>query len=666
MKPKSILRLLCILMLSNAATGTFSQTTAFTYQGRLNDRGAAANGDYDLRFVIYDAPTEGNAVGSPITTAPVGVTNGLFTVTLDFGAGIFDGSARWLELGVRTNGNTESHVILSPRQPLTSAPYAVRAVTAGTAASVSGMVPAAQITGSVPASQIGAGTISSAVMFDNPGNLFNGVFAGNGAGLNQLALQSFTNFPPSLIPLLNPPLLNGATNYAVGNNPHAVLAADVNADGKPDLITADQNTGTLTVLTNAGKGTFLLAASPTVGNQPLGVAAGDVNGDGRVDLISANYGGNSLTILANNGNGTFGTPATLSVGVHPYSVVAADLNGDSTRDLVCANEGSGTLTVLTNNGSGMFTVASSPTVGSKPQFVIVADVDADGRPDLIAANHDSGTLTVLANSGNGTFGVKNSPAVGASPSSVTTLDVNADGKPDLVSANGYANTLTVLTNNGDGTFTVGATLSPGGNPQSVAAADVNGDGRPDLVSANLGDNTLTALINKGDGTFAPVASPAVGGAPISVVAADLNSDGRVDLVAANLTANSVSVLLARPDPLTLLATGNGAGLTNLSILAGNVTGTLAVGSIPDLDATKITSGTVSDARLSANVALLGTPQTFTAAKVFNNAGNVFNGTFIGDGGGADEFDRAPGRVGGGHAQRHGIGEHRGPQVRNGA
>lgn len=110
--------------------------TAFTYQGRLSDGGDPATGIYDLRFTIYDLATDGTAAGGPITNAPTAISNGLFTVTLGFGSGVFDGSARWLEIAVRTNGSSFTHTILTPRQPLTPAPYALFAPTAATANSV--------------------------------------------------------------------------------------------------------------------------------------------------------------------------------------------------------------------------------------------------------------------------------------------------------------------------------------------------------------------------------------------------------------------------------------------------------------------------------------------------------------------------------------------------
>src|SRR5688500_5175481 len=102
MKTKSILKLALVLWLSGA-TAAMAQGTAFTYQGRLIEAGSTVNGSYDLRFTPYDALAGGSAVSSAVTNAATPVSNGLFTVTLDFGAGVFTGAARWLEIGVRTN-----------------------------------------------------------------------------------------------------------------------------------------------------------------------------------------------------------------------------------------------------------------------------------------------------------------------------------------------------------------------------------------------------------------------------------------------------------------------------------------------------------------------------------------------------------------------------------
>src|SRR5207302_617891 len=98
-------------------------STGFTYQGRLLDGSNPANGQYDLRFTLFDALAAGNQVGSPITLTNQTVANGLFTVTLDFGTTAIRGEARWLGIAVQHNGG--GFITLAPRQPLTAAPYAL-------------------------------------------------------------------------------------------------------------------------------------------------------------------------------------------------------------------------------------------------------------------------------------------------------------------------------------------------------------------------------------------------------------------------------------------------------------------------------------------------------------------------------------------------------------
>jgi len=129
--------------------------------------------------------------------------------------------------------------------------------------------------------------------------------------------------------------------------------------------------------------------------------AADVNGDGKPDLICANSQGNTLSVLTNDGSGGFMTSGTYPAGNGPNSVVTADINGDGWLDLICANNGDATLSVLTNNGSGGFGSAGTYAVGSGPASVVAADVNGDGEPDLICANYNNvaggNTLSVLTN-----------------------------------------------------------------------------------------------------------------------------------------------------------------------------------------------------------------------------------------------------------------------------
>jgi len=130
-----------------------AQSSAFTYQGRLSDGTNPATGTYDINFELFDAVTSGTQQGSTAFLPGTAVSNGLFTVKLDFGPSVFDGSPRWLDIFVRSNG-VGGFVEITPREPINSVPYAFRA------ANYSGPVAASQITGTLASSNIGVGTIT--------------------------------------------------------------------------------------------------------------------------------------------------------------------------------------------------------------------------------------------------------------------------------------------------------------------------------------------------------------------------------------------------------------------------------------------------------------------------------------------------------------------------
>ena len=122
----------CLILLLLVTTTAISQGTAFTYQGKLTDSGNPANGVYDLQFKLFDTQAVGTgAEHGPILTNPaVQVAAGIFTVTLDFSGGSFSGADRFLEIGVRPAGSPNAYTILSPRQQITSSPYAIQTLNA--------------------------------------------------------------------------------------------------------------------------------------------------------------------------------------------------------------------------------------------------------------------------------------------------------------------------------------------------------------------------------------------------------------------------------------------------------------------------------------------------------------------------------------------------------
>jgi len=118
------LALLALSTLNQQLSTCHAQGTAFTYQGRLSVSNSPANGLYDFTFTLWNGSSGGSEIGSALTNSAVGVTNGIFIVTLDFGSGSFTGQPLWLQSAVESNG-VSPFVTLSPRQQLTPTPYSL-------------------------------------------------------------------------------------------------------------------------------------------------------------------------------------------------------------------------------------------------------------------------------------------------------------------------------------------------------------------------------------------------------------------------------------------------------------------------------------------------------------------------------------------------------------
>src|ERR1017187_6244598 len=168
---------LLALVLLGVSDNLLAQGTAFTYQGQLQNNTSPANGNYDFSFALFNNnSTNSGQVAATLIDTNVGVTNGLFTVTLDFGS-VFTGNTYWLSIAVRTNSGS-SFTALNPLQELTPTPYAIYAPYAGSAASANA-VAATNITGGITLAQL-----PSSVVTNNQVNLnLSGTFSGNGTGL---------------------------------------------------------------------------------------------------------------------------------------------------------------------------------------------------------------------------------------------------------------------------------------------------------------------------------------------------------------------------------------------------------------------------------------------------------------------------------------------------
>ena len=270
-----------------------------------------------------------------------------------------------------------------------------------------------------------------------------------------------------------------------GAGPVSVIAADVNGDGKPDLVTANAGDGTVSVLVNNGDGSFAPPVSYAAGSDPVAVAVGDLNGDGFPDLAVADSAGNSVQVLLNNGDGTLASPVAIADGTGPVAVVLADVNGDGHLDIVVADGGDSKVAVLTGAGDGTFATPVFYDTGSNPGWVAAHDLSGDGRLDLVTANYSDGSVSVFANTVGGNFvpTLQVFPAYG----SYDTVIMDVAGKPQLISANVQAGAVVV-------TRASVSTKSSGGSPPPSVTHKIQGAQNPQSSSGGGAYSVLSLLL----------------------------------------------------------------------------------------------------------------------------------------------------------------------------
>ena len=364
-----------------------------------------------------------------------------------------------------------------------------------------------------------------------------------------------------------------AKTIAAGTSPYYVVIADVNGDGKPDVVVANEFDSTVSVLLGNGDGSFQPARNFSSLYESRTLAVADVNGDGKPDIILPEIGGDPsmpasqfgvLCILSGNGDGTFKQPYTVVAGPQPFAISVADLNGDGRPDVFLTSYANNSLDVMLGNGNGTFKTPRTFTAGRSTMSIATADLNGDGKVDVVVGHISNNySATVFLGDGSGGFQSQSTVTVGPTgPFNLTLADVNGDGHPDLLVANSGERKVSVLLGNGDGTFDSPRAFSVATIPSFIAVADMNSDGKPDLVVADFEDTffnigTVGILNGNGDGTFAPQRNFATSTAPFSsprcVAVADLNGDGRADIVVANaggimgmtgIVNDNVGVLLA--------------------------------------------------------------------------------------------------------------------------
>ena len=419
-----------------------------------------------------------------------------------------------------------------------------------------------------------------------------------------------------------------ATSVPYGGNAtvNGILVADVNGDGINDLIYTNIGDETLEIKLGTGGGNFAAATEYALSTNPYctpeGVTVADLNGDGYPDIIIADDGydfENSVAIgkvyiFLGKSNGTFSAMPDVTVDIGdetvdalpytypgPNSVAIADLNGDGIPDMAVGTD-EGTVYTLIGNGDGTF---QTPVLYPSPipapyyfqdiQGLSLVDINNDGFLDLAYTQIDGIAVAQLGN-GDGTF----QPAISNVNNScngfnwaAAFVDFNGDGKPDFVTSGG-GQQVCVQQGNGDGTFGAISYLSVPNNDESqgVAVADFTGDGKLDIAVAY--GSGIAIFAGNGDGTFGAVKTFSGGSDDVALATGDLNGDGLPDLVADASDTEALELFTSR---LTLSSSGK---FTAVSIPGSATT------SQHNLVAT-YAGDTAHTASTSAGVKIAGTP-----------------------------------------------------------
>jgi len=361
--------------------------------------------------------------------------------------------------------------------------------------------------------------------------------------------QIIEDVPVEVLTPTDPPGSPLHMTHSTGDN-WATQVADLNGDGKLDVIGTYEDRAKVTVFLGMGNGDLAAGVSYDIGSRAYDLTVGDFDRNGTIDVAVPDVQG-YVDVLLGRGDGTLLPAHPYAVGHGSEQIEAGDVNRDGILDLVSANQDDNTVSVLLGAGDGTFLTRRNSATGTGPMAIAVADFNLDGRPDL-ALSHLSGPpnpeLSILPGLGDGTFGDPIPTPFTGFAITIVSGDWNWDGKPDLALTDIRNRSVKTLIGQGDGSFAAPTIVANMPALYGITAEDLDQDGNTDLVTGSDGIDAV--LFGNGSGGFgAPVSIGAVPHTYISM--GDMNHDGRPDVVSS--TFGDVFVRLNTFAPATLAA-----------------------------------------------------------------------------------------------------------------
>ncbi|HEV2802798.1 MAG TPA: FG-GAP-like repeat-containing protein [Pyrinomonadaceae bacterium] len=298
----------------------------------------------------------------------------------------------------------------------------------------------------------------------------------------------------------------GVLGDGKGRSPTDIATGDFDSDGRPDIVIANGSSiqGQASVYLNNGLifDRHIPLRFSNADSSSGAVAVADVNGDGKSDVLVTDTDFNGVSVALGDGAGNFNNFRGFNSGSSfPVDILARDLSGDGKVDLAVANLNGG-LSILLGDGTGSFGAAAPYAAGSKPSFIASGDFNSDGKVDLIITpNGGAEHISILFGEGAGVFSAPSNIAIGGrAPVNVAVADFNGDGKSDLALKPLSANVM-ILLGDGAGNFSQG--VSPGSGPGYILTPDLNHDGKPDLSGfGGFVGNNVSVLLNRCGATTA--------------------------------------------------------------------------------------------------------------------------------------------------------------------